>query len=50
LAGERENNVGTAVPQDPVALTRGVAPLKAKLGTLGMQIARTIATLPRHNE
>ena len=45
LVGERENIVGTAVANGPVALTRGVAWLSEKLGTLGIVNPRTIAIL-----
>ena len=36
LVGERENIVGTAVANGPVALTRGFAVISVKLGTLGI--------------
>ena len=36
LVGERENIIGTAVANGPVALTRGFAGMSVKAGTLGI--------------
>jgi len=41
LAGAREKIVGTAVAQEPVALTRGLSPLKENDGTRGIVNANT---------
>lgn len=45
FAGALEKPYGTASAHDPVALTSGVLLLKAKLGTRGIQNARTSAIL-----
>ena len=45
LVGERENIMGIAVANGPVALTRGFAELSVKLGTLGIVNPKTKAIL-----
>lgn len=47
LVGERENIVWTAVANGPVALTRGVALLNEKEGTLGIVNPRINAILDK---
>ena len=47
LVGVRENIVGIAVLNDPVALMRGFAAMSEKLGTLGIVNPKTIAILDK---
>ena len=47
LVGIRENIMGTAVANGPVALTRGFATASEKLGTLGIVNPKTTAILDK---